>query len=466
MKRLYILTLLAFATVVLSAQNIRFYKYGREVMVVNTYNVDSITTLTAEEHPLQTYISGKVVSVEPSTSGKQWEVKVSYDAKCYNFAFSDREDANPDTLTRYSFDDFAYSSNYTQSLRELGVSEVQDKGYINDSDSDKTGHYEMLVLMESEKKTFMYLIYDYGVPFYSKPIAITTGRLLNDAMQMAGCTKYVEVEGNIVGYNYSVIDQFISQHTDILGNIDPGKYVEEIAISYLQSLSFSQLDIASTVEYTGGVLHVLASIPEDGAEDFIRRYLQIGQTIVVDAGEYELPTDYRTNEPTMNDTLIDCRAEWNAPWAQYLEVSDKRIGQSQVTYSTPLLSPGQKYDLYATMVSDSLPTWFQFTYSEIKNNGSFDSHVTYYDNPNPVTADSDVPNADVISSQSRSERIFTTGTNTCERILIQRGISTTYLSPYRFTIMSCGPSSSKYREKIYTRTLRIAGIELVPSETE
>ena len=81
-------------------------------------------------------------------------------------------------------------------------------------------------------------------------------------------------------------------------------------------------------------------------------------------------------------------------------------------------------------------------------------------------------NADVILAQSNSTRCYVASEAKVDTILIQSGVQFKY-SAYgldngvvKMTVRSFGPSNASYREKVYTRTLRLNEIILVPFETK
>lgn len=459
MKKIYLLLLFAFVGGMANAQMVHFYKYGQKVISVLMEDLDSITTLSAEEHPVTPYIEAELKSLTPNEKANNWTAEI--DVKGID-VWSDSHDGYAFTEDSIPYEGVVFVPfwdirNNPYQYRDVSIVEV---GHTNPSTyrltftnlaSDSTYHLKLRIEWP-------------GVPFFAS-VDISTGHSLYDVLKETSCQTYIMVEGHMVGMTPDVLEAFLTKYQDVLGNDGP-QYVQptlaDLVCSYLASLSYDQLSIASSVDFTGGTLALLATIP-DGAIDYIKQTLYYDQPIVLSMDAYEIPVNSNM-QPTMTDTLITCAPEWNAPWEKYVEVRAlTSISHSEVIFETPTLLPSMKYDLYITMVSDSLPTWFQVNTIERKSNGDYSGRCTYYGNPNPVTVDSDVPNADVITSQSRSERCFPTGTKTCERILIQQGISSEYLSPMKFVIDSWGPSNSKYREKIYTRTLRIAGIELVPS---
>ncbi|MBQ8969600.1 MAG: hypothetical protein IJ064_07715 [Bacteroidaceae bacterium] len=424
MKKLYIFILLMLIALSVGAQNIRYYKYGREVMSVNTDDVSSIESLTEAQHPLATYVSGSLLSVYP-IGRNLWRatVKVS-DGDENKVGFTSTPEVSTDEATWQS---------------------------LNMERFDNT----LYIYLPSNTDTYMQIrTLREGIPFYAEPVHIGTGYSIWDAVGDASCLSYTYVEGEAVGYTGIVLEQFYVQNESLLGEYGAWDNVVRYINTYLSTLSLSQLDIASEVEYTGGTLRLLSSIPAS-AIDYICSQTRKGEVIVVPNAQYEYDANME------NVSQVACDESWGAPWAEYVEVIGRNmLVQTTIEYTTPILLPGQKYDLYVTMVSQGLPTWFRVGHTEMTASGSMSS-MSYYENPSPITVNSDVPNADLIVTIGNSQRVFVTGTDDCERILVQQGISTPYVAPIKLTIGSIGMSS--YHGKVYTRELRIAGIELVPS---
>ncbi len=80
--------------------------------------------------------------------------------------------------------------------------------------------------------------------------------------------------------------------------------------------------------------------------------------------------------------------------------------------------------------------------------------------------------ASVILKQSNNQRCYVSSAEKVDTILIQSGVQFTYSSyglddgTVNLKVSSFGPSSGTYREKIYTRTLRLNEFILVPFETK
>ena len=132
------------------------------------------------------------------------------------------------------------------------------------------------------------------------------------------------------------------------------------------------------------------------------------------------------------------------------------------------------YNVYLVTCPDRLnplPTWLQVQLSTQNEKGVFGSK-TYMNNPHAVSEGSDVDNSDVILKQGNNQRCFVASGEVVDTILVQSAVKFDY-SGYgaddgvvKFLISSFGPSGSSYREKIYTRTLRLNEIILIPFETK
>ena len=424
------MALLALTT---SAQSLRFFKYGQEVLTLNMANIDSLTLLSEEEHPARPYITSTLLSTTP-VAADSWTAYVDVDAA-------------------YASPQWAISNENF----ELGADELWSLTW---RDTPTDSPLQITNLM-SQSTYYLYLkITKEGIPFYDKK------RIDTDYSFLDACYEYkialiANIEGYQIAYTAYSLEAFFLANSDYLGSYNlASQSLNADIYEYIQTLKFSQLATSNVIVYKGGTLYLQESIPADAINYIKQKY---DQRMVLSMAGYELP--FSNGRETMNVDSTACNAEWNAPWEKYLTVkSISTISQAQITYTTPILPAGQKYDLYITMAAEELPLWFSVAYQEMGENGRYGA-TTYYNNPSPVTADSDVPNADIILKQGNNQRCFPTGTDGSYRILVQRSIAPAYTSPMKITITSFGPSSSAYRETIYTRYLRLAGIELVPSES-
>lgn len=198
---------------------------------------------------------------------------------------------------------------------------------------------------------------------------------------------------------------------------------------------------------------------------------------------YDIPTN-SSNVETMNvsprtyqDYTFDEEGNSTAgkPYS-YIEVTAKTSSsQTSLEYTLPSTLSGTYYNIYLVTVPDvqtHLPCWFQVSYKEKNDRGAFPSSSNYYTNPHQITADSEVDNADVILTQSNNQRCYVASAEKVDTILIQSAVQFNYSSwgvdegVVKLTIGSFGPSNGNQREKIYTRTLRLNEIILVPFETK
>lgn len=194
---------------------------------------------------------------------------------------------------------------------------------------------------------------------------------------------------------------------------------------------------------------------------------------------YEVPkgTD---NVETMNVSRgtysrLDSLGQTMGQARSYTTVTAKTpSAQTSISYTLPGTFSGCYYNIYLVTVPDvttRLPLWFQVSQQTANASGTFPTTATYFSNPHPVTAGS-VDNADVILAQSNNARCFVASAEKMDTILIQAAVPYTYSAAglddgvVRLNIGSFGPSSSRYRETIYTRTLRLNEIILVPFETK
>ena len=221
---------------------------------------------------------------------------------------------------------------------------------------------------------------------------------------------------------------------------------------------------------------------------------------------YEVEKDKTTNEDKMNTEM---RGYYDS---KYIEVVDEETGettkqlideklyyylranakvstqQTEVSYLLPRVLSDVYYNIYVvTVPAMSLPTWFQVGHAEMKADGSFQSvsdkiSYTMFESPHPVQADGTllgipaekktVNDAETILKQSKNNTCFVSSTEKIDTILVQSAVQFPY-SNYgwgetvaRLKVQSFGPSNSTIRDKIYTRTLNISEIILVPFETE
>lgn len=213
---------------------------------------------------------------------------------------------------------------------------------------------------------------------------------------------------------------------------------------------------------------------------------------------YEIPKD-KNNNPTMNvqnrdvtfvnydydyvydeeGNVIDYVETGNRTEKRYkwIEVSAKTASeQSMLEFKIPSTYSNVYYNVYVVSMPDlysqnQLPTWFQVSQSVQNDKGVFGSK-SYLNNPNPITADSEYDNLDQLLKQSNLSRGFVTNPYAIDTILVQKALKFDYSGVgvdggvVKLNIESWGGSSSSIREKIYTRTLRLNEIILVPFETK
>lgn len=204
------------------------------------------------------------------------------------------------------------------------------------------------------------------------------------------------------------------------------------------------------------------------------------------AFNYEIPKD-KNNIPTMTVSSRICPVYEEDPETGKLKsklyeyanvMANTANAHSEIEYKVQGTLANIYYNVYVvtcperkTSFNNPLPIWFQMQKSVQNEKGVFGTK-SYLDNPHPVTADSDIPNADVILKQGNNKRCFVTSTDKIDTILVATAMKFDYCGYEvdggicRFTISSFGPNGTAYREKIYTRTLRLNEIILVPFETK
>ena len=206
---------------------------------------------------------------------------------------------------------------------------------------------------------------------------------------------------------------------------------------------------------------------------------------------YEIPKN-ENNEPTVSADLMSYETYKDEEAAEleldhtynYVQVVAIKpaSGHTSLTYTIPSTYSGCYYNIYLVTVPNPnkynrMPLWFQVSHIEknsegvIPTNSNNDYKWEYYNNPNPVTADN-TENGDVILKQSHSERCFVADAEKVDTILIQSAVKYDYAGAglddgvLKLRIGDFGPNSASYREKIYTRTLRLNEIIMIPFETE
>ncbi len=163
----------------------------------------------------------------------------------------------------------------------------------------------------------------------------------------------------------------------------------------------------------------------------------------------------------------------------YIEITAKtNSANTEITYTIPNTFSGCYYNIYLVTVPVTspltLPLWFQVQQSVMRDNGTFPTSVTYFTNPHPVSeaSDSTIANRDVILNQANNGRCYVSSCEKVDTILLQAAVQYDYSSMglddgvVQLTISSFGPSSATYRERIYTRTLHLNEIIMIPYETE
>lgn len=159
-------------------------------------------------------------------------------------------------------------------------------------------------------------------------------------------------------------------------------------------------------------------------------------------------------------------------------VAKSNSAQTSVIYNIPDLLSNVYYNVYVvtcpgngTNVAETLPTWMQVAYKREKADGTFPARDTVFVNPHPVTAGS-CENSDVILKQSKNENCFVTSTEKVDTILVAKAFQANVSgwglddATVKFTIGSWERSPSASRDKLYTRTLHLSELILVPFNTK
>ncbi|MCF0198839.1 MAG: hypothetical protein HUK02_05875 [Bacteroidaceae bacterium] len=133
------------------------------------------------------------------------------------------------------------------------------------------------------------------------------------------------------------------------------------------------------------------------------------------------------------------------------------------------------YNIYLVTVPDvkNLPMWFRVGQSVRKTNGDFTS-VNYFTNPHiEKIQNGEVANYEEIIKQSKYETWFVNSTEKIDTILVQSAVKYDYCGvgldnpEVKLTVSSIDKLGGQaYREKIYTRTLSLGEIIMIPFATE
>jgi len=162
----------------------------------------------------------------------------------------------------------------------------------------------------------------------------------------------------------------------------------------------------------------------------------------------------------------------------YAKVTAKTSSaHTQLEYTIPSTLSNVYYNVYVVCCPpersevNKIPCWFQVAQQTQSEKGAFKT-ATYFNNPKELNADN-CENFDVIQKQGNNyTRCYVTDPTKVDTVLIASGVTYEYSGfgadegVVRYTISSFGPSGSSYREKIYTRTLRLNEIIMIPFETK
>ena len=201
---------------------------------------------------------------------------------------------------------------------------------------------------------------------------------------------------------------------------------------------------------------------------------------VYQARYYEIPKN-ESNEDKMSVSvgqylIYDSDSTYNIKKSYYYAqvTSKKPTDHTELVYTLPNTLSGVYYNIYVVTVPDNyygLPSWFQVKHSEINDRGNFPTAQNWV-NPNPVEVIDSLEWTSVLAKQSNYNRCYAATAEKVDTILIQSGVQFNYSGSglrdgvVKLNISSFGPSSASYREKLYTRTLRLNEIILVPFETK
>ncbi len=208
------------------------------------------------------------------------------------------------------------------------------------------------------------------------------------------------------------------------------------------------------------------------------------ETMIVTRNTYykmDTPSGGTVTEPsdeedadTESSTSTDTSTDSQKTYSYITVVARTASAQTSMEYKMKDLFSNCYYNIYLVTIPDEdthLPLWFQVSQKVMNANGGWPSASTYFTNPHPVTEGS-VDNSETILNQSNNTRCFVASAEKVDTILLQAAVTYPYSGvgiddeTVQLTVGSFGPSSSTYRERVYTRTLRLNEIILVPFETE
>ena len=205
------------------------------------------------------------------------------------------------------------------------------------------------------------------------------------------------------------------------------------------------LSITQVLRIAGIFLLTLWSMPAASSEPY---------PVVIDCTKsfnFEIPTVLK---PKMCAEVV----EGDIP---YLKVSaiTSTVSQTSIHFIFNEVDTTAYYNIYVVAVpgEEQLPCLMRVApnYFDDKQ-GSFTNTYHYFDNPHPIQKDENIPYTSLVKDQC-----FVPQPEKVDTMLLQSGFKPT--SPVtKLDFYSYGPVSASYRETIYTRTLRLHKIVMIP----
>ena len=452
---------------------LEFYKDGKVIYTDASQNgtnaerpVGNFEVLSAAEHPVKNHIKFVEINATPSTSDGPWQLDyrlitdLRYGGRRIYVKVSPAlpiEKIHPN-ISGLSHD-YRYSRDAQCDSIDLYFEWVDEsRGYIP-------------CLEKQTEYTFTFYEEAYGLTFKTDDLKVKTGYSEADALKERNLENAeVLANGARIALPDDVVIPFLQKHEWGQLAVNVRKYIAD----YMQTYSISDIKKISTeVPVYEGSLYVVNEIP-DAAATYIADLL--GKKNVVPGGEGEVPMSY--DQASMNMEEITNGVTGDTYW----EITAKQVAdQTQVTYTTAGQLPGKYVNLYVTMASgrgqnqsveESLPVSFTAECQVLNEEGKYvrsgiDAEGTPVTNNGFLCNQHPEWNYDVpeLQGQPNFQRCYLVKNDTGRKVYLGT-VKVDNFGPMQLTFKSFGPAATKYKEKVYTRTLRIANIITEPFDTE
>lgn len=412
--------------------------------------VGDFEVLSAEEHPVKNHIEVKELNVTPcSSSDKDVSWQLNYKLRT-DLLHGDRRFylkvepvlvGKPDVLE------------LTQKDGELELCDT------------------LPYLAKQTEYTFTFYEEAYGLTFKTDGMKVKTGYSQEDVMADYGVSKVMQTfDGTRYLLPASAVESFSQKHQ--LGAVSTylQKYIEE----YMTTCSEADVKKLSTeIAVYDGKLYLVTELP-DAALAHIASVLD--KPAELSGGDGIVPVS--NGKPTMSVTEVSI----GSPAKNFWEViANAATAQSEILYNTQDLMPGKYVNLYVTMASgrgnnadveESLPVSFTAECQVLNDAGKYIKAGIDVDGT-PVTGNAYLCNQHPewncavpdLEGQANFQRCYLVKNDAGRKVYLGT-VKVDNLGPVQLTFKSFGPSSSKIREVVYTRILRIANVITEPFDTE